>query len=121
MEVILDLDPEVLQLLDYHRARYQANQSDFLNYLIALYDKNTREYHQQQQAQYQQPQQRPVQYDNSGYLGPVEAVEPVQQSRKVCRDYGSVGNILHGTKPKATLVRAKSKTVPKRTAAKKIR
>lgn len=127
MEVILDLDPEVLQMLDYHRARYQADRSDFMNYLIALYDKNTREYHQQQQVQYQQPQQRPAQYDDSGYLGSVEVVEPVKKQYKLHREnnvslsHGLCGNLpSRGTRPQVT-VRSKSKTVPKRTAAKKTR
>jgi len=126
MEIVVDLSPEVVQMLDYHRATYQTDRSSFMNYIIALYDQNTREYHQQQQVQYQQPQQRLAQYDDSGYLGTVEGLEPVetvQRQYKLHRESNvSLSRGLHGnlpsrgTKPQATVIRQKSKTVPKNTA-----
>ncbi|HOW13496.1 hypothetical protein [Methanosarcina sp.] len=107
MEIVVDLSPEVVQMLDYHRARLQADRSSFLNYLIALYDQNTREYHQQ--VQYQQP---------TGYvqgLEPVESIKniPPQKQFKLCRNNKA---LPRGTKAQATVIRQKSKTIPKNTA-----
>lgn len=124
MEIIIDLDPNVVRMLDVHRAALGADRSAFANYLIALYDQNTRQAHQQ--VQYQQPvqQYRESAYDDSGYLGTIDGLEPVQtvrQSPKVCRDTRRIGTILNGgvtnrqPKPKATLVKSRPKTVPRKT------
>jgi hypothetical protein len=127
MEIVVDLDPEVVQMLDIHRSRYQTDRSSFLNYMIALYDQNTRQ-HQQQQVQYQQPAQsyqqsyQPME-DDSGYLGPIEPVQNVKQLNLHRQSNASLRSILHGngnlaphgTRPKNTVVKSQSKTLPKRT------
>lgn len=127
MEITFDLAPDVVRMLDVHRAALGADRSAFMNYIVALYDQNTRQAHQQMQysqqpvQQYRQPA---YDYDDSGYIGPVEGLEPVQtvrQSPKVCRDTRRIGTILNGgvtnrqPKPKAALVKSRPKTVPRKT------
>lgn len=124
MEVTVDLDPAVVQLLDIHRAAFNIGRSDFLNYIIALYDQNTRQHHQQvRQVQYHQPAyQQPI--DDSGYLGPVDSSEPEQNVRQYQlhrQSNATLRSVLHGntaprgTRPKNTVVKAQSKTLPKKT------
>lgn len=127
----VDLDPTSENLLQSFCSKYHMNPSEFVNDLIKLhYDQTkprTRQAHQQ--VQYQQPVQQYRQpaydYDDSGYLGTIDGLEPVQtvrQSPKLHRDYKSVGTILNGggvtnrqPKPKATLVRSQPKTVSRKT------
>lgn len=111
MLVELDLAPEVVQLLDYHRGQY--SRSDFINYMIALYDQGVRQ--PVQQVQYQHPQQRLAQYDDSGYIEPLPPVQPARQPMKLRKDM-SLNTILHGnTRSSHTVTRPKSKTVPRKT------
>lgn len=118
----VDLDPTSENLLQSFCSKYHMNPSEFVNDLIKLhYDQTkprTRQAHQQ--VQYQQPI-----YDDSGYLGTIDGLEPVQtvrQSPKLHRDNRSVGTILNGggvtnrqPKPKATLVKSRPKAVPRKT------
>lgn len=111
MLVELDLAPEVVQLLDYHRGQY--SRSEFLNYMIALYDQGVRQ--PVQQVQYQHPQQRLAQYDDSGYIEPLPPVQPARQPMKLRKEM-NMSTILHGPRTTAANVTRKhSKTVPKRT------
>ena len=124
MEVVLDLSPQVLQLLDMYRG--QHNRSSFLSYMIALYHDGMQPSRQVQQVQQpvyqaQQYQAQPV-YDNG--IGSIDSLEPVQQVRKeqpLHRANRSFNEVLAGgmparsTRPKATVSRSKSKTVPRKT------
>jgi|GEM_PF-4892520 len=111
MDVIVDLDKNSIALLQTFCAQNRMDPATVLNELIKMYCGQ-----QVRRVQHQQP---------TGYVQGLDPVDPIQDTypqnqdippRRQVKLHRDNPAVPRGTKAQATVIRQKSKTIPKKTA-----